>query len=453
MTVTHNTSFGTRTKPQALIWMLSLTCAAALTACGGGGSDSSSSNPGTGTGTNTGTGTGTNTGTGTATESVTLLAMPTTAPQAPASTGDIATDAFNWMNYRRAQIGLAAMKRQSQLDQAALAHANYISLNGSDEGHNETPGKPGFTGATPSDRAKAAGYASGAGENISHTSNEMKGGVFTDILIDAPFHRSSQFSTYLEAGTGAKPRTAASDAWQTSYVINFSGADTSSSLNNKLWSYPSPGQNDAFLDWIVNESPSPMPDYDGKRVGYPITLHAPNGKTLSPSTFSLTDSSGNPVTVRAVTSMNLKALAAFKDLGGYALWIPVSPLSAGMTYTASATGKLDGKDFSVKWSFTTLAATPLQMTTDTPGFSGPNTRLKVTLTGGSGRYEFKSANWNYDYVMPSYPGISIKQVAPNEWVLVRDAIACANTSSTCGKANIVLKDTAGNEISKTLTLQ
>ena len=201
---THKTTVGTRTRPQALIWMLSLTCAAALTACGGGGSDSSSSTAGSGTGSNTGTGTGTSTGTGTGTgtgtvtETVTLLALPTTAPQAPASTGDIATDAFNWMNYRRAQIGLAAMTRQAKLDQSALAHANYISLNGSGEGHDETPGKPGFTGATPSARAQAAGYAAGASENISHTGNEVAGSVFTDILVDAPFHRSTQFSTYLE---------------------------------------------------------------------------------------------------------------------------------------------------------------------------------------------------------------------------------------------------------------
>ncbi len=46
---------------------------------------------------------------------------------------------------------------------AARKHSHYMTLHGL--GHDEDPAKPGFTGRSPSDRAKAAGYNGGSGEN------------------------------------------------------------------------------------------------------------------------------------------------------------------------------------------------------------------------------------------------------------------------------------------------
>lgn len=47
---------------------------------------------------------------------------------------------------------------------AARAHSYYQIVN--DQTHTETEGKPGFTGVTPSDRVRAAGFAGGSAENI-----------------------------------------------------------------------------------------------------------------------------------------------------------------------------------------------------------------------------------------------------------------------------------------------
>jgi hypothetical protein len=46
---------------------------------------------------------------------------------------------------------------------AARKHSHYMTMHGL--GHDEDPAKPGFTGRSPSDRAKAAGYSGGTGEN------------------------------------------------------------------------------------------------------------------------------------------------------------------------------------------------------------------------------------------------------------------------------------------------
>lgn len=50
-----------------------------------------------------------------------------------------------------------------RLLEAARKHSHYMTLHGL--GHDEDPAKPGFTGSSPSDRAKAAGFGGGAGEN------------------------------------------------------------------------------------------------------------------------------------------------------------------------------------------------------------------------------------------------------------------------------------------------
>ena len=51
-----------------------------------------------------------------------------------------------------------------ELLDAARKHSYYMSLHGL--GHDEVPGRPGFTGASPADRMKAAGYGGfGAAEN------------------------------------------------------------------------------------------------------------------------------------------------------------------------------------------------------------------------------------------------------------------------------------------------
>src|SRR5690349_9381298 len=64
---------------------------------------------------------------------------------APVLTNDIATDGFNWINYRRTQAGVGALVRNGQLDRAAQSHSDYQRLNNTVT-HTEQAGKPGFTG-------------------------------------------------------------------------------------------------------------------------------------------------------------------------------------------------------------------------------------------------------------------------------------------------------------------
>src|SRR5471032_2265653 len=112
-----------------LHWQLpasALLAAALLTACGGGG------------------------GSNGAVAVSTNAAIPQ-GPGSPVATGDTAVDGVNWINYRRGQLGLSVLARNSKMDTAAQGHSNYLRLNNTVT-HFQTMGQPGFTGVSPQDR-------------------------------------------------------------------------------------------------------------------------------------------------------------------------------------------------------------------------------------------------------------------------------------------------------------
>ena len=44
---------------------------------------------------------------------------------APAATGNTATDGFNWTNFRRQQLGLSMLSRNTLIDKTAQGHSDY----------------------------------------------------------------------------------------------------------------------------------------------------------------------------------------------------------------------------------------------------------------------------------------------------------------------------------------
>lgn len=66
--------------------------------------------------------------------------------------------------YRR-PLGLRDLVWDPLLAKAAQNHADYYALNKTFSAHDETPGRPGFTGATPEARCAAVGYPGFCGED------------------------------------------------------------------------------------------------------------------------------------------------------------------------------------------------------------------------------------------------------------------------------------------------
>jgi uncharacterized protein YkwD len=294
----------------------------ALAACGGGGSSTSSSTS--------------------STPSI------STDPNAPAATGNTATDGLNRFNYRRQQAGLAAVSRNSLIDTAAQNHSNYQKLNDLAT-HEEDPAKPGFTGVHENDRLNAAGYmlpASGYayGEVIASRS-DTQGIVAAEDLIGAIYHRFVIFEPmFKEAGAGAGTSASGNTYFTCDFAAN--GLDRGLAPGTVIV-YPFSGQTGVATG--VNsddEVPDPVPNQN--RVGYPASVHANLTSTLTVQSFTIKPHGGSTMAVRLLTHATDANTAQ-----SAAAIMPLSELASGTTYDVQFTGTVDGVAVSRSWSFTT----------------------------------------------------------------------------------------------------
>jgi uncharacterized protein YkwD len=318
------------TLQQARTGALAAALAFALAACGGGGGGDNNS--------------------ASTVASNTSAAALQQETGAPTFTGNIPTDGLNWINYRRSLIGIAQLSHSSVIDKAAQGHSDYQKTNNTVT-HDQTAGKPGFTGASLNDRLIGAGYpltiSSGyaIGEVISATSNSS-GFYMAEELITAIYHRFVIFEPrFKDIGTGAATTTAG----YTYFTSDF-GA------NNGLGAGLARG---AVVTWPVNnqtgvttnffsdyESPDPVPNQN--EVGYPVSVHANIGTTLLVTSFTIRPRGGADLAVKllshATDSETPSAAAAI---------VPLTVLKAATTYDVSFSGSSDGIAVSKSWAFTT----------------------------------------------------------------------------------------------------
>ena len=306
-------------------WITALLSAALLSACGGGDS-----------------------GDKTSLNTSTQAGQLTQEPGAPVLSNNIATDGFNWINYRRSQVGLTPLVRNSLIDNAALGHSNYLNSN-SVVVHNQIKGKPGFTGATLYDRLTASGYGvtSVWGEVIAGVASNS-GFYMAENLITAVYHRFLIFEPiFKEGGAGAAVNNSGYAYFTTDLAGNSSygpGLPT-----GQIVSYPFSGQTKVATSFSSNEEePDPVPNQDV--VGYPISVHANFDATLSVTAFTVRQrGAGADLTVRLLS----KETDAVNTSRSVAAIIPLAPLLAATTYDVSFIGKVNGADVTRSWSFTT----------------------------------------------------------------------------------------------------
>ncbi|MBA5607349.1 CAP domain-containing protein [Duganella sp. FT3S] len=269
-------------------------------------------------------------------------------PGAPALTGNAALDGFNWINFRRAQLGVAVLSRNSMLETAAQGHADYQRLNNTVT-HIQTPGLPGFTGATLADRLANAGYVLvrpyAYGEIISAT-NSTSGFVLAEELVTAIYHRFVMFEpVFKEMGTGA-----ALTSGGYSYFTCDMAANNGNGMGlggGRAVGYPVNGQTNVPTSFLSNnETPDPVPDLN--EVGYPISMHADITATMTVQSFTVRPHGGTPLATRLLSH----ATDAETPTSAAAI-VPLAVLQSGTTYDVAFSGAVDGVPLSRSWSFTT----------------------------------------------------------------------------------------------------
>ncbi len=265
---------------------------------------------------------------------------------APTLTNNIALDGRNWINYRRAQLGVPLVTENAQINNAAQGHSEYLRVNNV-MSHDQEPGKPGFTGRTLGDRLVAAGYILPAtgfahGEVISGSVNRS-GFYAAEELIAAIYHRFVIFEpTFKEIGTGA----ATSSAGYNYFTANFAsrGGYGPGLAAGTVAVWPFDGQNQVPPNFFSDyEQPDPVAGRN--EVGYPISVHANLDASVTVQSFTVRPRGGADLPVQEVLPLASRKTAASI--------VPLSPLRSATTYDVSFSGAVDGRPVSKTWSFTT----------------------------------------------------------------------------------------------------
>ena len=213
-------------------------------------------------------------------------------------------EAGSYLNSIRASMNMQHLSENTQLQDAAQAHADYLVVN-DESTHDEIEGHRNFTGVRPLQRAFHAGYSSGqVGENLSTKNYSAKSSV--DGLLSAIYHRFGFLSPSIdELGIGVTQDKIESSRSAFVYLMGNSESNRLCSEDNFIGSgkyiysvcknkkhrikesaylhalnyykksnpeiilYPYDGQEDvppAFYE----EVPDPLPDYTVS--GFPISI-------------------------------------------------------------------------------------------------------------------------------------------------------------------------------------
>lgn len=282
----------------------------------------------------------------------------------PATVSADVLGAFNALNDFRASVGLGRLNYSPELSVAAKNHQDYQLknyLSPTYSFHFEDPLGAGFTGVSPIDRARFAGYTT----NNYVTEDGVgaftgKGGV--QALIDTIYHRSSMAGQdYRDVGfswfTTTRILRDGSKLIDGSLLFDI-GYKTTPQRNASdfYWVYPTSDQVNVNLS-MCGETPFPFPEIDRSKgcdlIGYPVSFIAEKSQTLVVTKFTIKI---------AGTTNNLDAwlLTQNTDPNKYlpaneAYLTPKGAMKPNTTYEVSFVGTINGKAVSKDWKFTTAS--------------------------------------------------------------------------------------------------
>jgi uncharacterized protein YkwD len=335
-----------------------LALAVALAGCGGGGGDDGQAASTPSTTPNAG------------------LQLTVPAPTYAALSEEL--QAFNTLNDIRSRCGHGKLAQNTALDASAAGHARWLTYNAV-FAHEQTPGSPHFTGATPLDRMIAAGYLVSASQaEISELLATYSSGTDgndtigfgiqgTRMLLNAPYHANGMLAGYRDVGIAIRnaidagaPDANDPGAGRRAIVFNTgyqktAGSQSAAQDDNAVLTYPCDGEINV-TPALPHEEPNPVPgrDLSTHPLGTSIMVSLKEGRTLTIDSTVLTNvSTGSTVALRPpVTSAN-DYLGAFAAHQGYVA--ADAPLAAYTTYRVSLSGKNNGVAFLKTFMFTTGA--------------------------------------------------------------------------------------------------
>lgn len=289
--------------------------------------------------------------------------------EAPYAPGSNEGSAFAAINEARMAYGVGALRQNSRLDTAAGNHAQYVSKRWeardfANAGHLEEAGKSGFTGITPYERMRFAGYAGARSGELLTTFISVDGVasnagvVAVNLLLAGPYHRFGMLDGNRDVGIGdAAARFPGEGGLNHTVVINTAVEVTAKvQLPAASWVglWPVDGATEVQYGF-GSETPNPIPVNKGTCSGYPASVQVHGDLTLATTAFTMVETqSGTPVSVQLstfATDVNPEQARA-----NTAYIIPYKPLKLATRYTVHFIGTAGATAIDKSWSFTTGAA-------------------------------------------------------------------------------------------------
>ncbi|MBB5510915.1 CAP domain-containing protein [Paraburkholderia atlantica] len=323
----------------------------ALAACGGGGGGGDSSGSSSGGSSNNGS--------SSTPPASTATSANVTTPQYTADSAQLAV--FNTINQQRQQCGFPALVENTQLDQAAQAHASYMGQNGGTVTDTEVAGNPGFTGVTYADRAVHFGFP-GSQTEAPGSQTVYAGGVSAGFYTNAKLTEAAYgqaiaygwLSGAYHIAVAVWPVTEIGVGWNETTFNGFPEVQSSLAIANMqplAGNLPLtfPCQGTAGVPY-VSGGETPMPPNTSGSFGMPVAVVGNSTDKIVLTSATYTDTSGNVVNLQILNS----ATDPNKELPPFeAVAYPATPLTANTTYSVSLTGTRNGVAFSRNFTFTT----------------------------------------------------------------------------------------------------
>jgi uncharacterized protein YkwD len=270
--------------------------------------------------------------------------------------------AFNRLNEIRLSAGLGMVAQNTLMDEAAQAHADWMVTNDLFT-HDEQAGTPGFTATDWALRDEVFGYVPVGGGEVMSAPTHGAAGV--DGLVNTVYHRAVLMAIEpVDVGIGWTADTA--NQVSTPLVIDLTrpGSDAVRGLGQAAQQSIG-GVSIWPLDHAINvpvqlglENPNPVPGQDVLTLGTPLSITIDRLKTISTTSFVLTDTAtGAVVPTRTLTN---QSDPNFLVPPSFVAAVPLVVLNSGVTYSVSFSGSvvsLGGAPATLArtWQFTTAA--------------------------------------------------------------------------------------------------
>ncbi|MFN2451736.1 MAG: CAP domain-containing protein [Candidatus Dormibacteria bacterium] len=253
-----------------------------------------------------------------------------------------ATVALREVNLARARAGLGAVRLDRALTASAAAHAWYWLFNNAAPEvaglgiHRETPGRPGYRGVHPWDRAAVAGYATrDVGEDITHRGSPT---AAVADWVNSVYHRFPILRPDLVAIGYAD--VVVGPVVMEDMEFGFDAA----ARPGPAVLFPGAGQSAVPASFVDNELPDPVPAGAPRITGYPVSITFPPTAVVRLASFTLGDSAGSLLATHLI--------APSAETENSAAVLAAQPLRPGAQCTAAVTAMVDGRPFSRTWTFT-----------------------------------------------------------------------------------------------------